>query len=490
VLFLLFPRIQGPLWGMPADGMSSRSGMSDKMSPGNISNLALSEEIVFRALFTAEPPPKPALYWRGPVLGTFDGRIWSPLQQRFDRRRQIDLDFRGEPLRYQVTLEPTGRNWLFLLEAPQAMPVLTGNVAGVGPDLDVRTASPINERIRFDAISSIDFALQPNENPIVLRQWLNLPPGFNPRAMEFAQNLRATSDNPRDLVNAVLRFFRTEKFSYTLQPPTLGRHTVDEFLFDTRAGFCEHYSSAFVVLMRAMDIPARVVTGYQGGEINPADGYMTVRQSDAHAWAEVWLPDQGWTRVDPTSAVAPNRIEMNLGSVIPRRMFGGLLTLDGKRAAWLAGLQSFRQNWDALTNTWNQWVLNYTPQQQKNFVQSLGFKEVDWRTLTLLMISVGGVIMAIIVIPLIMNRSHLDPVEAVYRKLCERLARQGHVRLAHEGPRTYRRRLTAPDSPLHPKQKEAVARFLDYYETARYSATGSSSAAVLSQLKSLYAQCR
>lgn len=491
VLFVLFPRIQGPLWGLPSDAHAARSGLSENMAPGNISKLALSDAIAFRVKFIDPVPPQSKLYWRGPVLGAYDGRTWLPQPSRPRAAREIVVKRHGDPVRYQVTLEPNGRRWLFALELPQAIPQLTGNQARLGPELELLTRQPITERVRYEAASHIDFDLQPNESSLVLQQWLELPSGFNPRAREFAARLRSQYDNNTDIVNAVLKFFREEKFRYTLEPPLLGQHVVDDFLFGTRAGFCEHYSGAFVVLMRAAGIPARVVTGYQGGEINPADGFLTVRQSDAHAWSEVWLENRGWTRVDSTAAVAPDRIERSLTSVIPREMLGGLITLSSGNDSWIAKLRTLRHNWDAVTNAWNQWVLDYTPEKQRSFIQSLGFDEVNWRTLTALMLMLGSVIVAIVALPLVMNRNRVDPIEALYQSLCKQMARHGYAKSIHEGPRAFAARLTAAGSPLPPEKKAAVARFLELYEAVRYGpASKAAPAAAISKLKSLLAECR
>ncbi len=489
ILFLFFPRIQGPLWGLPSDAHSGRTGLSSTMAPGNISNLALSDDIAFRAKFEGAPPAKSQLYWRGPVMGAFDGRTWSPLNPRQRASRTPSVVTRGEPLRYQVTLEPNGRRWLFALEMPEGPPQVPGNASRVGPDAELYAAQPINERVRYEAASFPNFTLQPNESRAELRQWTVLPQGFNPRTLEFAARLRQQSADPAQLVGAVLRHFRQENFRYTLEPPLLGEHSVDEFLFDTRAGFCEHYSGAFVVLMRAMGIPARVVTGYQGGEINPADGFMTVRQADAHAWSEVWIAGRGWMRVDPTAAVAPNRIEMNLTRVIPRQALGGLVTLDGDTNRLAAALLKVRQQWEAVNNAWNQWVLNYTPEAQRNFIRSLGFDNVDWRTLAMLMAGAGTLVMALIALTLLGNRQRRDPLEAVYEVLCRTMARRGYARHPYEGPRAYGERLAA-DAALAPEKKAALSRFLQVYETARYGTPGTHANAALSQLRTLLNECR
>lgn len=491
VLFLLFPRIEGPLWGMPGDAQGSgRTGLSDSMSPGNISKLANSEEIAFRAKFEGPVPEKSQRYWRGIVLSNFDGRTWTPLQP-YRQRRSVQVDFRGEPLHYQVTLEPHGRRWLFALDVPRGLPQIPGNSAGFSQELQLSASQPITDRLRYDVVSHVDYRLQANERPGYLQQWLDLPPGFNPRTLEYAGQLSRNARSNTELVDAVLKNFREQNFRYTLEPPPLGRHVIDEFLFDTRAGFCEHYSGAFVVLMRALGIPARVVTGYQGGEINPADGFMTVRQSDAHAWAEVWLDQRGWVRVDPTAAVAPDRVEKNLGSVIPRRVFGGLFSLDASGNGFVQRWLSLRQNLEAVTNAWNQWVLNYTPQKQKKFFENIGFPNVDWQTMVSVMLACVIAAVAVVVLPLLLQQKKRDPLDKLYQRFCQRMARHGLQRELHEGPRAYATRLTSDASPLRPETKLALARFLELYETVRYGAPVSNTrSSHLSTLKSLLAECR
>ncbi len=498
ILFFLFPRIQGPLWGLPGDAHSARSGLSDSMAPGNISDLALSGEIAFRAKFIDDAPPQSRLYWRGPVLGNYDGRTWTPLETRttFSQAEPAGITPRGSPIRYQVTLEPNGRRALYALEMPMVAPRIAKNPSRLSADLQILTRRPIGQRVRYDAESYVDFELQPNASDAVLRDWLALPRGYNPLTLEFAAQLRPHLRSDMEAVDAILKFFRQEKFSYTLEPALLGQHAVDDFLFSTKEGFCEHYASAFVVLMRALGIPSRVVTGYQGGELNTVDGFMVVRQSDAHAWAEVWLKGRGWTRVDPTSAVAPERIERNLTGVIPPRLLGGLVTLDNTPGAWVTTLRGLRHNWDAVTNSWNQWVLNYTPDRQRSLIQSLGFDDVDWRTLTGLMFGLGAMAMAVIAWPLLRNRQKLQPWDKMYQILCRRMARRGCAPALHEGPRSYAARLMSEPSSLTPGQRAAVGRFLEMYESIRYGKPHTAespqkvSSADLSKLESLLAECK
>jgi transglutaminase-like putative cysteine protease len=488
VLFLLFPRVQGPLWGLPADAQAGRSGLSDSMSPGNIAKLALSEEIAFRARFEGKPPQQQQLYWRGIVLGHYDGRVWRELQA--PARAPMELRVRANPIRYQVTLEPHGQRWLFALETPAAVSAIPGNPAQVKQELQLLSTMPVNTRLRYDAASYLDLDVQPNASPAQMSRWLQLPAGYNPRTLAFAAQLRTRAPSPALQVQALLRYFHHENFHYTLEPPPLGRHVIDEFLFDTRAGFCEHYSGAFVFVMRALGVPARVVTGYQGGEVNPADGFLTVRQSDAHAWAEVWLERRGWVRIDPTTAVAPDRVQRNLNSVIPRRAFGGLLSLDPNSNPLAAQWLRARLRWEAIGNGWNQWVLNYTPERQQALVRSFGFDNVDIRTLLLLMLVLGAAALALVVLPMLLQQKKRDPLQTLYGAFCKQMARQGMPRAMHEGPRAYAARLTAADSPL--SARAAIAQFLEVYEAMRYGAAASQTppAPALSKLKTLLAECR
>jgi transglutaminase-like putative cysteine protease len=491
VLFLFFPRIQGPLWGLPSDAHTGRTGMSDTMAPGNIANLALSDEIAFRVKFEEPMPARAALYWRGIVLGNYDGRIWSKLRVHTHARQRISIVPKSPTVHYQITLEATNQRWLYALDVPTMAPRLGDLTSNVTPELQLFVNQPLTERVRYDATSVVDFELQPDEDQIALQDWLDLPPGFNPQTHALAARMRNQTEDNRALVDAVLRMFRTEPFRYTLSPPRLGRNAIDDFLFTTRAGFCEHYASAFVFMMRALDIPARVVTGYQGGDHNPVDGYLTVRQADAHAWAEVWLRGRGWVRVDPTAAVAPERIERNGGPAQVRNVFGGLIQLDLREHSWIAALG---QRMDALGNSWNQLVLNYTPQRQRNLLESLGFENVDWTTLTGLMIGLGTLVTAIMLAPLLWKRNARDPVEALYLRLCAQMAQRGITRAPHEGPRDFSTRLLAHDAPLAPEMKQTVARFMRLYEQVHYgrqsSYTGSQRIRLIKQLKSLLAAAK
>ncbi|MDP2221582.1 MAG: DUF3488 and transglutaminase-like domain-containing protein [Hydrogenophaga sp.] len=388
VLFMLFPRM-APLWGVPTDSMVGRSGLSDQMQVGQIASLVLDDSIALRVRFEGEPPPQRDLYFRGPVLTDFDGTQWRPLRSGFPANMELpaNLQVSGEPVRYEITMEPHKRPWLFLLEAATQAPELPGNRAFMTPELQWITRRPMNELVRYRAESYPSFRHGPLTATLALQDQIELPAGFNPRTLMLAQQLRrevgAGPAFNEALVNAALERLRTGGYTYTLEPGVYGQHTADEFWFDKREGFCEHIASSFVILMRALDIPARIVTGYQGGELNTVDGFWTVRQRDAHAWAEVWLQGQGWVRVDPTSTVAPGRTGSLERLRAPEGALAGTIrTLNPNLAAQL------RAVWDAVNNRWNQSVLNYTQGKQLNLLKNLGFNSPNWTDLVYVLIAV------------------------------------------------------------------------------------------------------
>jgi transglutaminase-like putative cysteine protease len=392
VLFLLFPRM-APLWGLPDDGMAGRSGLSNSMRVGEIARLVLDDRVALRLRFDGLPPLQGQLYFRGPVLSSFDGIEWRPTRSGFPESMALpaNLSVAGEPLRYQVTMEPNQRPWLFVLEATPQAPQLPNTEASMTTDLQWRTSRPITERVRFEAVSYPQFRHGPLQQALALQDHLELPPGYNPRTLGLAQQLRreigAGPEFAPALIDAVMDKLRTGGYSYTLEPGVYGTHTADAFWFDRREGFCEHIASSFVILMRALDIPARIVTGYQGGEFNRVDSHWTVRQRDAHAWAEVWLRDQGWVRVDPTSAVAPGRTGSLARLQTPEGLFAGAVrTLNPTLVAQMRNL------WEAVNGRWNQWVLNYTQGRQLDLLKQIGFKAPSWTDLAYVLI---GVVVAV-----------------------------------------------------------------------------------------------
>ncbi len=432
-LFVLFPRLATPLWGMQGQGGSSTTGLSDSMAPGGVTSLSKSTAVAMRVKFDGAVPPAPQLYWRGPVFGAFDGTTWSAFGPSPGSPRLASLRT-GAPadlFSYEVTLEPNGQPWLLALDMPVRVAPLPASKVGVGSGFTLLRDHRVFERLRYRIDSHLDYELGAELDPSELQPWLHLPLNFNPRTLALARQWRdeMTGLPTMQVVDRALSMFRTQAFRYTLNPPALGRHSVDEFLFDQQAGFCEHFTSAFVVLMRAIGIPARVVTGYQGGTVNPLDGYMVVRQSDAHAWAEVWTERQGWVRVDPTAAVAPERIETDQ-RLVDETDFGAP---SGTVGTWAL----LKLNLDALANRWNQWVLNYDRRSQGRLLESLGLDGQDWTRLAALLAGAMVLLIGGSALLTLQPRPVGDPLAKVFEQFCQKMAVLGVARLEHETPGQY-----------------------------------------------------
>jgi protein-glutamine gamma-glutamyltransferase len=458
VLFVLFPRVHGPLWGLPHDAHATVTGLSDTMSPGSFTNLTLSDAVAFRVEFKGALPAPKQLYWRGPVMWDFDGRVWSAPRFYYGEPRFEAAQY---PVEYVVTLEPHNKRWMFAIDLPGAVPLH----AAASSDFQLLAARPVTDRVRYEMTSYLDARYGIDENPLALNRALNLPPGYNPRAVEFAQTLRRRFDDDKALMREVLAMFRTQNFFYTLSPPPLGSDSVDDFLFNTRRGFCEYYASAFAFLMRAAKIPARVVTGYQGGEINPLGDYMIVRQADAHAWTEVWFRDEGWVRVDPTAAVSPQRVESGIAAAVPATDLLPLMVRGD-----LVWLRQLRLTWDSLANTWNQWVLGYNPERQRRLLSHAGVDDATWRTLAVILIAATGIV--VLALSLLMLRklrvTVRDPVKRAYLRFCDKLGRKGLARKPAEGPVDYAVRL----SVLRPDLAAAADAITRLYVALHYGSAG------------------
>jgi transglutaminase-like putative cysteine protease len=466
VLFILFPRIHAPLWRTPQDaGGSAVSGLSDTMRLGSIGQLILSDAIAFRVLFDGPLPPVAQLYWRGPVLSDFDGQTWRT--RTSSAPAGFGLRNAGDPIGYEITLEPHNRNWLFALEHPRELPAGT-QVTG---DYQLLNNSRLQNRFKYRArshLSSDGYFLRSVED---LRPALHLPSGFNPEAQRLGNSWRAAAADDDAILAAALRYYRDNGFAYTLQPPMLGVHSVDDFLFRTRLGFCEHFAASFVVLMRAAGIPARVVTGYQGGDVNPVDNYLEIRQANAHAWAEIFLDDRGWIRVDPTAIVAPSRVEQGLAAALPQGE-----TLPLLMRAEFDWLRQLRFRFDAAANTWNQWVLGYNQERQGQVTRYLGIGP-NWLNLIAALGAAVLVVFGLIALWVLRQRRPIDPAAAAYGKFCRKLARAGVARLPHEGPRDFLHRLRGQFPTIDPAADEIT----HLYESLRYG--GATDAAALERLQ-------
>ncbi len=331
--------------------------------------------------------------------------------------------------------------------------------ARLTPNLSAIAGEPVALRQRYAFASAPAFRYNLEEAPAALERNLALPAGANPRTRALAAQWRAADPRPEALVRRALALFGQEAFAYTLQPPLLGEHAVDDFLFGSRRGFCEHFASAFVVLMRAAGVPARVVGGYQGGEANPVDGYLAVRQSDAHAWAEVWLAGEGWRRVDPTSAVSPARVESGIARAMPAgEPLPALIQFD---AGWL---RAARYRWEALNNAWNQYVLGYNPQRQRDFLAGLGWPDADWKRLVSLLAAGCGLALLGVAAWALARRPRLDPAQRLWLAAMKRLGRRGIRPRPGETPYA----LAARVAREKPALAAPLAAVVECYCAARY----------------------
>jgi protein-glutamine gamma-glutamyltransferase len=460
--FVLFPRTHGPLWALPQDARAGSSGLSDSMAPGNIAKLIQSDTVAFRVQFAQDPPPYKTLYWRGPVLVNFDGATWTMAEEAMFGRRP-DYARHEQPVRYTVALEPHHKTWLFALDVPGALPPDTRLRA----DLQLRSLRPIGERYRYEMLSWVDFRYGERTSRGALDRALAYPAQRNPRVVALGRQWAAETKDPRDILLKALRLYNRE-FSYTLEPPLLDPvNPYDDFVFHSKQGFCEHFSGSFALLMRAAGIPARIVTGYQGGEINPITRDLVVRQADAHAWVEVWLPGDGWTRIDPTSAVAPVRVEAGVNAALgPIGVIPTIISVDK-----LGVLANLRFMWQAMNGQWDAWVVGYNMDRQRQFFAQLGFHDVDWRTLGFWLLMATFVVGGAVTLGLLVRDRppRADASLAAWNRFCRKLAAAGLERAPHEGPLDYARRVRAARPALSADVDE-IARG---YIAARYGAGAS-----------------
>jgi len=467
LLFILFPRIPGPLWSLPNDSVGAKTGISDSMSPGKISNLSNNDAVAFRVQFHDKIPPKRELYWRGPVLNYFDGQTWTasgvvqyeaPGEKLADNTSYFAL---GEPTHYTVTLEPNNQKWLFALDMIAQLP----QGSNLSPDYVITTRNPIEQLLRYRIQSYTHYQLDPQYEPN-RGKYLQLPNTLTPRIKQLVIQWRKDANGDMEkIVDLALQHFSEQPFYYTRKPPLLFNNPVDEFLFDTRRGFCEHYASAFVYLMRASGIPSRVVTGYQGGEKNPLSDYFIVRQSDAHAWAEVWIQGRGWTRVDPTAVIPPERIEnqQDLVRIVPDVVVSA--------PGWTAQLmRKVGYSWDNLNHFWNQWVLNYNNQRQLHLMSRLmswfGLPDIDWKGMVMLMMAGMSLVFGFFAFKLLKAEAgRSDPVVSAYQAYCRKLARRGIDKNPEEGASDFAKRVLEQ----YPNFEPAVSYITSLYQRLRYA---------------------
>lgn len=479
VLFVLFPRLS-PLWSLPQPKDRAVTGLADSMAPGDIAELSQSGALAFRASFDGPIPERDRLYWRAVTFERFDGRRWSQsfasqLPQSPQWQRQ------GESLSYSIVMQPSGRPWLYALDVPQ----IEESDARMMADFHLERRRPVDKPLLYQLSSWPQALREASAAPPSLERALQLPSEGNPRSRAWAMELRRAHQNPEEVVQVLLRHFNREPFGYTLKPPAVGSDIVDGFLFQTRSGFCIHYAGAMTFVLRAAGIPARVVAGYQGGEINTAGNYLSVHQFDAHAWLEYWVADRGWVSVDPTFQVAPERIQQGLEQALAdERSFLEGSPMSLMRYRDIRWLNSLRHGWDNVNYGWQRWVLSYQGERQREILQGL-FGPLDWRKLGVAMVAVVFLIMTLLVLLSAKPwRYERDLQQRQFGRFERLLARHGVVRLKGEGARAFVMRA----AQRLPEQADSLIAFLDQYERQRYAGQASDPAALKAALSTLRGQ--
>ncbi len=455
LFFLFFPRLGSPIWGSPDFFGSGKTGIGDSMSPGSISQLFSDDSTAFRATFKGSIPNNSDLYWRGPVLWDFDGKTWNTNQRQTSKKTFIASNDTGTLVSYEVELEPTGQKYLFALDYVKTAP--TGST--LKADQQLITENDINQLRHYTALSQFK-AYNSNEllSPEDFARLKYLPPSFNPKTKALIQQWKRQVHSPLELIKKILTHFATDEFYYSYSPPLLMGDTVDQFLFETKSGFCEHYASAFTVMMRAAGIPARIVTGYQGGILN--EGYLLVKQSDAHAWAEVWIQNKGWLRVDPTSAVSPLRVEQGSQALIRQNARN-----------WLDNSWSRKlgERYDAIRHNWNKWVREYNATKQKAIFKVIGFDSVNGRAIIIVLGTIILITTLLVLFFLYINRPKRkqSPYDKIQKKFKLLFLKHGLTAEENLGLLEFSKKATE----YFPQSKNSIQQFTTLYLRLRFAET-------------------
>jgi len=472
LFFLVFPRLGSPIWGSPDIFGEGKTGISDTMSPGSIIELFMDDSPAFRVTFKGgKKPDNSQLYWRGPVLWNFDGRTWSRKKSRSLRHtiRQYQVD---DAIEYQIELESTGQNFMFgldyVIEAPEKAFLL--------PDSMLYSPTKINQLKYYDLKSLMlnrFYQTISTSNKALL---LDFPAQQNQQTLNMMREWRSQGDNDNQIINRALSWFNQQAFYYSYSPPALTGEVIDDFLFDSRRGFCEHYASSFVIMMRMAGIPARVVTGYQGGVDNGE--YLLVKQSDAHAWAEVYIEADSeadnqlgyWLRVDPTSMVAPERVEQGAREI-----------MDSKRSVFdFEWLKNFRESTDKYRYQWNQWVRDFNVSKQEALFRAIGIEHRDGKSLALMMMGVLFVTILLSLIPMWwLQRKRYHSLQKLYLQFAQLTKKSPELFATHhQGIESFAEQLIV----AHPQTKALVTHFVDTYLHTRYSNDSVDQKQILSHL--------
>jgi len=433
--FAFFPRVASQFWALQR-GEVATTGLSDEMTPGNIDELATEYDPAFRVRFEGTPPPHAALYWRGPVLNSFDGLTWRRAPGGRGLYVAAPVTPLGEAVRYRVTLEPTNRYWVFTLDTVDRSP---RRDFFLSHDRQLTASNPITSVTSYDAVSHLSTRSEGTLSALGRRYETRLPLERNPRTRALAFDIRARTGSDAEYARAVLDWFRTQGLEYTLQPGrTSSIDSVDTTLFDSKRGFCGHFASAYATMMRAAGVPARVVTGYLGGEWNPVGGYLIVRQSEAHAWTEIWLEGQGWTRIDPTAVVAPERLERGVFDLMADSLPATSVFLHNN--AWLSSLAHL---WDGANQWWQDNVVDFNLRAQFDLLHMLGIESPQWQHLgwAFALGLVAWIVWVAFSLRRSLARGKPDRIAKAWLRATRKLERVAAPRAANEGPVDFARRI-------------------------------------------------
>lgn len=454
LLFFLFPRIEGSLFGMWLSN-TARSGFSDRLAPGGVALLVESEAVAFRATFEKRLPPPELRYWRGIVFENFDGRGWEARPYVRETGRMPEGE---DPVTCTISMEPHRYRWLFALE----MPVKAPSQASWFADYTLRTQRPVYRKMRYEVTSFTNYRTGP-EDKETLNICRRLPDEVNPRARDMASRLTGDAVTDMEKAQRILAFFRTGGFVYTLEPPRLGRHSVDDFIFESRRGYCEHFASAFCFMLRAAGVPARIVGGYQGGEVNPFANYLIVRQADAHVWVEIWTEDAGWTRLDPTAVVVPERISLGMRAALDAGAGPGMFSRGalGTISGWF---KNARQGWEALNTKWAAFFEGYSYDVQQALLAKLGIRSgtiaASVKALLILVVLCFAIVGLYVWFASRPPGEKPDDVKKYYARFCEKLARAGLARPLDQGPVDFMKSVVKQRPDLEKPVSDITARYV------------------------------
>ncbi|WP_316367325.1 transglutaminase TgpA family protein [Candidatus Thiodiazotropha sp. CDECU1] len=463
ILFIIFPRITQPLWNFASQSVA-RTGLSDRVTPGSVSELVESSEVAFRAQFKQPPPPPQQRYWRALVLWDTDGYSWYTDKQQpigTDSTKLIILD---QPIKYEIFLEPHDEEWLVALDVPLEAPARSR----LKHDLQLIYSTAVTTPKSYTLHSSTRYGMS-DLSSILRQRGLQLGETVTDQQRQLVAQWRTEAQTDTQVVEQALRFFNTNPFIYTLSPPTYRDNPVEEFLFEGRAGFCEHYATSFTQLMRIAGIPSRLVLGYQGGEYNQLGDYFIIRQYHAHAWSEVWLEGRGWVRIDPTAAVAPERIEYPLRMAFGEEGAPAMFEIDGSGLA-ASMLRQFTHALDSVNIQWRRLIIGYSREHQFTLMRNFGFdaySSVRWSLITAG--SVAIVLLVVVLIIIRQGRLRLSPTQQLYHRFCKKLSRLGIRRRSYEGPMDFATRAARQ----RPDLASQIMAIIGLYIKLRYASQGS-----------------